>query len=242
MIKSESRGLVAVAALVIAAVVGVSGCTSGTSGEAGPAASAASSPNSGLLPTSAGVKPDSTEDVNSTKDMTGVVTTYSDADSPKNPYYSLIPYVCPFLPDSITRGNLGMTQIINGFGGQHSLLNLCNMQSEADANTGARLGIAVTMQATSFADVGASPTHTDIAKNVHIWRNVSGLIYKNAGDDDARTRVCNLAWGTFYGTAVVTVDVYENPAIDPCAKVVEVAKLAAPYLPSKPIQMRPNEG
>ncbi|WP_253660132.1 hypothetical protein [Williamsia maris] len=194
------------------------------------------------------MKPDSIEDVNSTKDMTGVVTTYSDADSPKNPYFDLIPYVCPFLPDSITRGKLGMTQISNGFAGQHRLLNLCNMQNEAAPLGGARLSISVTLQATSFTDVFASPTHTNVATSVPIWRNVTGLVYKNAGDDDdrsdgtPRTRVCNMVWGTFYGTARVAVLAGFGYRVDPCRKVVEVAKLVAPYLPSKPIQMRPTEG
>lgn len=139
-----------------------------------------------------------------------------------------------------------MTDIINGFGGQHSLLNLCNMNGPRGVG-GASLAISVTFQATSFSDVAASPTHTNIDRNVPIWRNVTGLLYKNTGDDFDRNdgtpqrRKCNIVWGTFYGTVIVSVFALFGYKIDPCAEAIEVSKLVGPHLPSKPIQMRPTE-
>ncbi|GGF44388.1 hypothetical protein GCM10007298_45160 [Williamsia phyllosphaerae] len=173
--------------------------------------------------------------------MTGVVTTYSDHENPKNPYFDIIPYVCPFLPDSLTRDKLKMTKKQTGFGGQHSLLQLCRMVTDTGPNYES-LSITVAIQATSFADVSAIPDHTTIETKVPIRSDVTGTVYKTRNDDRTSTKYCNIVWGTFYGSASVTVGVSNGYRAEPCEKVREYAPLIAPYLPSKPIQMRPTEG
>ncbi|WP_299575251.1 hypothetical protein [uncultured Williamsia sp.] len=179
--------------------------------------------------------------MNSTKDMTGVVTTLSDHDSPRNPYFDLIPNVCAFLPDSLTKDRLGMAEKNTGFAGKHSLLQLCNMATTSGPNY-EQLGLVVTIQATSIADVSSNPEHRDIDKSVPVWRNVTGVLYKNPADDTQGDQVCNLAWGTFYGSAVVTVSTTGGYKADPCSKAREFSAEIAPYLPSRPVQMRPSEG
>lgn len=232
-----SRRTTAVASAVLAAaLVAVVGCSSSAEGPDPQAASSSSNP--AALPTPAGTVPDSIQDINSTKDMTGVVTTYS---NDENPYLKLIPYVCTFLPDSLTKQVLGMETKQTGFGGQHTLLQTCSMAGPSGPNY-EQIGITVTVQATSYAEDTASPKHTNIARAVPIWRDVTGSLYQNPGDVSEDLVYCNLSWGTFYGSAVVTVYTRDGYRADPCDKAKEFAPKIAPLLPSRPVQMRPTEG
>ncbi|MBJ7291144.1 hypothetical protein [Williamsia sp.] len=235
-VHGPTRRTTAVASAVLAAaLVAVVGCSPSADGPAPQAASSSSNPDA--LPTPEGTVPDSIEDINSTKDMTGVVTTYS---NDANPYIKLIPYVCPFLPDSLTREKLGMVDKQTGFGGQHTLLQICNMGSATGPNY-EQLGITVTVQATSFSDATSTASINKIAEDVPVWKNVTGTVYKNSIDDTDEEKVCNIVWGTFYGSAVVSIFVSKGYVADACQKAPEVARMVAPFLPSTPSEMRPTE-
>ncbi|MBT0567151.1 hypothetical protein [Williamsia sp. CHRR-6] len=212
----------AYAAVSVTAVLVVAGCSDG-------------SPSVEKLPTSAGVVKDSIEDVNSNKDMTGVVTTIA---GDRNPYVRLIPYVCKFLPDSVTKA-LGMVRKQNAFGGQHKFLQACSMQSE-EFQTGGSIGLTISVQASTLAEVTGGERRKILKNNIELGSNVLGTSYKLDGDDGENFSTCNVVWGTFYGTAVSTVIAYRQGDLDSCSKAIGAARAVLPYLPRKPIQMRAN--
>lgn len=225
-----------VASLLAAVSLLAASCSS--SGSTAPSAASSSSSNSSILPTPSGTVPDSIEDVNSNKDMTGVVTQLS---GDKNPYNTLIPYVCPFLPDSLTQGKLGMSSKRTSFGGKHTLIQACDMATDTGPNY-EQLSIGVIIRSVSIADLLRVPGISVLRSGVRIAANVTGILYKLSTDDKGSAKFCNLAWGTFYGSAAVTVSVDNGYAADPCAKAVEVAPEISPFLPKEPLQMRPTEG
>ena len=56
--------------------------------------------------------------------------------------------------------------------------------------------------------------------------------------DPADPRTCRVLWGTFYGTAGVTVDRNDGNTMDPCRDVVALARAVHDYLPTRPDEMR----
>ncbi|MBT0568488.1 hypothetical protein [Williamsia sp. CHRR-6] len=210
--------------VVLMAVLLLAACS-----ESSPRSSGDNAPDSPV----SGVAKDSPADVNSTKDMTGVVMEYPPG---KNPYFNRMPDVCKFIPDSLMK-ELGMIRKKTGFDGSSELFQSCNMYGVPQEN-GAQLSISAGLYAQNISS-STDPSRNQIVNSkVDLGRNVIGTVYISPKTNVELLQNCFLDWGTFYGTASVNVGSARQAVADPCDGIVEIAKKILPYLPSKPYQLR----
>ncbi|MCE5290894.1 MAG: hypothetical protein LLG14_16875 [Nocardiaceae bacterium] len=168
-------------------------------------------------------------DVGSDEDLSGYTATVAAGDSP---YLDLLPSVCKRIPDLFftSRGMKPPDAISDDSG---SLLSLCNAVS---ANRKDPTGWAVTVGI--YADPISffkSESSLQIVKdNIAVGPDI-GTMFRDPED----VTTCRLQWGTFYGSAGVTIYPNMGNTMDPCRDIVEVAAAVHQYLPSRPNEMRP---
>ncbi|MBT0567665.1 hypothetical protein [Williamsia sp. CHRR-6] len=209
-------GVVAVVSVLV-----VAECSSGTSG----------SPNSDAakvvsVSVPADVPKDSIRDLNSTKDMSGVVTTIPENQSP---YVGNLPQVCPFLPKKPIEA-LGAEKILLNLDGEY--IQSCRFQPEGIEGWIAAAAIYTVpyyqfVNGDSYGIVGGPLTLPTGKPGVYLRNKVL-----------ADSRECVVAWGTFYGVAEVSYNRASDSSEDECARALEYAKIVEPALPREPAQMR----
>ncbi|MCX6469956.1 MAG: hypothetical protein NTW76_11675 [Corynebacteriales bacterium] len=214
--------------VLAATMLAVSACSSG-GGSAEPAASSSASIQSASV--APGVEKDSVLDLNSTKDMTGVVTTVPIG---KSPYDKNMPDICNFItPEAMSR--LGVASKDKGFSGSPLVAQNCSMSPSAnnDIFISAEIYVNNLQEHLSRPNlVKEQPNPLAIARGTNAYiltdRNYSGM-----------TNVCEVAWGTFYGTAAVSLT--DNlSAANICQRAINDAKIIAPLMPKSPSEMRPT--
>ncbi len=229
-----SRGIRMRGALVgvIAATVLASSACDSDGGGSGPAAPSSSS-NESSASVAAGVEKDSVLDLNSTKDMTGVVTTVPIG---KSPYDKNMPDICGFITQG-AMGKLGVVAKQKGFYGSPLVYQSCILRPPpsftVDFSISAEIYVNNLQEHLSVPNLKkVQPEPTKLFENVSAYKlrdsNVDGL-----------TNLCQLAWGTFYGTAVVTLT-DEKSSTNICERTLDAAKVLGPLMPKSPSQMRPT--
>lgn len=227
-------------AVLAAVVVATTACTSETTGEPTPTSASASAGASPAFPSESvppGVEKDSVLDLNSTKDMTGVVTTVPFGESP---YAAHLPDICTLVPATVME-ELGVTTKKRGFRGTQLVVQGCNMQH---LDTGdVTYNVTVGFYTNNLSEISA-PGKAVIQRNgVKISSKISGRTSKlpptEPGDPTFREQ-CGTAWGTFFGAIVVNYRTSKPESVDPCSKSESAARIIAPYMPKSPSEMRPT--
>ena len=216
------RGVVSVVAVLATVSLAATGCSSGGSGSSAPSAA-----NVQSVSVPPGVEKDSVRDLNSTKDMSGVVTTVPAADSP---YRGLLPSVCPLFPaealhkEAIQSAMKGLDQksfrscsfSYGGFGRKASSAGLYIQNIEE-----------LTSQNVSYKVRSAG---------IDLGGNVVGRTLQSVADPQSTE--CVVSWGTFFGSADVRYNADVGASEDPCLSAVQLARALRQYFPSSPSQMR----
>ena len=225
---------------VLAAVIATaSACTSQTAGEPTAGSASATGDNSPAFPSESvppGVQKDSVLDLNSTKDMTGVATTVSFADSP---YAAHLPDICTYIPDSVMQ-QLGVQTKKRGFRGTQLVTQSCVMLKRGSIKT--NYSVTVNFYTNNFAEISNPARTNTFQTGVQIGPKVVAATQrlKPLGPDDlAVENVCGTAWGTFFGSIVVNYRASDPPDPQPCSQSIAAAKLIVPLMPRSPSQMRP---
>ncbi|MBT0567661.1 hypothetical protein [Williamsia sp. CHRR-6] len=209
-------GVVAVVSVLV-----VAGCSSGTSG----------SPNSDAakvvsVSVPADVPKDSIRDLNSTKDMSGVVTTIPENQSP---YVGNLPEICPFLPRKQLEA-LGASKVTSAILSDY--IQSCAFQP--DSNQG-WVG-ASAIYTLPLYQYKSGQTYRVIREGVPLPGGRVGTLLRQRLDPDSRE--CVVAWGTFYGVAEVSYNRSADSSEDECQRALSYAEVVAPNLPTRPSQMR----
>ncbi|GGF38147.1 hypothetical protein [Williamsia phyllosphaerae] len=227
-------------AVMAAVMVATTACTSGTTGEPSPSTDNASAEASPAFPSESvppGVEKDSVLDLNSTKDMTGVVTTVSFADSP---YAAHLPDICTFIPQK-TMQQLGVETKKRGFRGTQLVSQACTMFKFDEAGN---ISYSVTINfftnnITELTEPGSVVLQNrDVRLTDKISATVSKLPATSPGDPTFRES-CQTSWGTFFGSINVDFRTSSPERLDPCSQSVEAATKIVSLMPKSPSQMRP---
>ncbi|WP_188493352.1 hypothetical protein [Williamsia phyllosphaerae] len=216
-------------------------CTSGTTGDPAPNTAIASAQTSPAFPSESvppGVKKDSVLDLNSTKDMTGVVTTVPFGESP---YAAHLPDICTFVPREVME-RLRVDNKRRGFTGTQLVSQACIMLRSAAGFVQANL--TVNFYTSNISEVLASDVAVVLEKDIRISAEISGTSKKlppSGPEDSTFEEECGTAWGTFFGAIVVNYRTRNPDEDDPCAGSINAAKIIAPAMPKSPSQMRPAQ-
>ncbi len=220
------RGLV----VGVVVVVVLAACGSGDGGSGGGPSSSVGGPS---VSVAAGVVKDSVLDLNSTKDMTGVVTTVPIG---KSPYDKNMPDICGFITQE-AMDKLGVATKKKAFSGSPLIFQSCQLMPALDSDLVISAGIYVN----NIQEHLSVPTLTRSGSNlVPIFASVSAHILTNDAFKalpDARR--CEASWGTFYGTATVGVSDFKLNG-NACWRAIEAAKILGPLMPRSPSVMRPT--
>lgn len=236
MLRRNTRLLIAVLATVM---VATTACTSGTTGDPAPNTAIASAQTSPAFPSESvppGVEKDSVLDLNSTKDMTGVVTTVP---INKSPYLDHLPDICALIPQTAMK-QLGVETRKLGFRGTQLISQVCAMQHLNEGSIAS--SVAVNFYTNSYQELTAPDISQTLERNIPIYKNVLGSLNKlpeSGPDNTTYKQECGTAWGTFFGGIVVRYRTSTPETVDPCARSVKAARIIAPYMPKSPSEMRP---
>ncbi|MBT0567664.1 hypothetical protein [Williamsia sp. CHRR-6] len=206
---------------VMVSVLVVAGCSSGTSGLPNSDAAKVVS-----VSVPADVLKDSIRDLNSNKDMSGVVTTIPENQSP---YVGHLPQVCPFLPKKPLEA-LGAKKIVLNLDGEY--IQSCRFQPDGIEGWGAAAAI-FTVPEYDYKD---NPAYKVIREGIMLPRNNKAFMMKSTSGGDSRE--CVVAWGTFYGVAETNYNASFDSSENECDRALAYAKIVAEYLSIKPSQMR----
>lgn len=230
------RAVLSVGAIAVCVGLAASACSSGsTAGVETASSSASASPAFPVESLPPGVEKDSVQDLNSTKDMTGVVTTVPFGQSP---YAAHLPDVCDFVPENYL-SQFGLLSKKRGFKGTQLVVQSCVMQGPGAS--GPDYSSSVSFYTNNIDEI-LEPSKVELLqKDVKLSSRVSGFVEKDrpfGPDDTASIRTCGTAWGTFFGAIVVDFR-SDTPSIpDPCAKSLDAAKFLVDGMPKSPSQMR----
>ncbi|WP_150116592.1 hypothetical protein [Williamsia herbipolensis] len=227
---------IGVSALGLVAVLGIAACSSDGTDNAPVASLSNPSPSSVAASASvpAGVEKDSVLDLNSTKDMTGVVTTVP---INKSPYIDHLPDICQFIPDSVVQ-QLGATRKKKGFTGTRLITQGCVIQPPLGELT---FSINAAIYVNNIRELLTRPENRIFRSNVEIASSLRGTAFQDTGVDlnDGRGyENCRVAWGTFYGAAVISFDINPGYKANTCERAISAAQEIAPFMPKSPSQMR----
>lgn len=226
----------------IAVCVGLvaSACSSGsTAGVDAASSSASASPAFPVESLPQGVQKDSVEDLNSTKDMTGVVTTVPFGQSP---YAAHLPDVCGFVPAALTE-KFGFTSRRKGFTGTQLVAQACNFQ-HFDPSGSPDYTMTVGFYTNNIQELLRPDRVIILQSGIRISPRVTASLNRliPAGSDDLTAlQTCSTSWGTFFGAATVSFRFLAEPPVDSCQQSLEAAKIFAPSAPKSPSQMRPSQ-
>ncbi|MGU3291569.1 hypothetical protein [Williamsia sp. M5A3_1d] len=216
--------------VLAATVVAVSACSSG-GGSADPAPSSSANIQSASVAPS--VEKDSVLDLNSTKDMTGVVTTVPIG---KSPYDKNMPDICGFItPEAMNK--LGVDSKKKGFVGSPLVYQNCTLKKSISNDSIFAANIFVNNLTEHMSAPSLKPVGTG---EVAIFSNVRGFELRDSDTNDVGGPYsCEVAWGTFYGTATTQlIDFKSEDRI--CDRTLAAARILGPLLPKSPSQMRPT--
>jgi hypothetical protein len=215
-------------------------CSSGSPGRVaadGSSSSAPSSPGFVVESTPPGTPKDSVLDLNSTKDMTGVETTVTYADSP---YAAHFPDICTLIPDSLLP-QLGVISKERGFTGTQLQSQACFMLGASDPQGRPIGSITVSFFINNIQELQDPDTVMTLRKGIRVNDKITAVLTRvnpYGPTDTEYVNQCQLTWGTFFGGIGVSYKA-ETPNQDPCAKATDAGRLIAPYMPKSPSQMRP---
>jgi hypothetical protein len=213
--------------------VAVSACGSGGSGGE-VSSSAPSSAGVSSMPVPPGVPKDSVLDLNSTKDMTGVVTTVPIGQSP---YDENMPDLCAFLPQSAL-DLVGMVAKKKSFYGPKLITQSCQLTPAPSESGGA--GIDFTAYVNNIGEYLANPDIAKIDEIVLMEPAVRATVVRARGTDFTEGAWgCGVVWGTFFGTASISILDFDTDK-DICLRAVVAARKLAPFMPKSPSEMRPT--
>jgi len=235
-LRRNTRLSIAVLAAIMAATTA---CTSGTTGDPAPSSASASAEASPAFPSESvppGVEKDSVLDLNSTKDMTGVVTTVP---IDKSPYPAHLPDICTLIPQSVMN-QLGVNNKKRGFRGTQLISQACNMQHLDAGNV--TYSITINFYTNNYEEITKPSKSETLRRNIPIYRGImasSNKLPRTGPDDTTYTEECGTAWGTFFGAIVVRYDTVTPESTDPCASAVDASRIIAPFMPKSPSEMRP---
>lgn len=238
--RTRIRASLSVGAIAVCVGLAASACSSGsTAGVDSASSSASASPAFPVESLPPGVQKDSVQDLNSTKDMTGVVTTVAGTDSL---YVDYLPDICNFVPADVM-SKLDVQNKRLGFRGNRLVSQVCSLQHYDSGLI--TFSIAVNFYVNNFMEITQPSRAVIQRRGVQIVPGVSGDVIKlpESGPDDATFRQeCGTAWGTFFGSIVVRFrNDADAPGIDACARSVQAAQSIAPSMPKSPSQMRPRQ-
>lgn len=233
------RAVLSVGAIAVCVGLAASACSAGsTAGVESASSSASASPAFPIESLPPGVQKDSVQDLNSTKDMTGVVTTIPIGQSP---YVRHLPDVCGFVSPQLMQ-KFGLVSKRKGYSGQDLIVQSCTMQA-LDNEGLASSTVTISFFTNNIAEI-SNPSKTALVKpNVRISDKVVGQIRKPVpatSDDQTALQTCDTSWGTFFGAIIVSYRSLANPQSDLCGNSLEAAKLFASSAPRSPSQMRPS--
>lgn len=234
--KGTIRSTTCASVLGLVSILAISACSSGSTGDSPVAQSSSTSSSAGAPSESvpAGVTKDSVLDLNSTKDMTGVVTTIP---IDKSPYIDHLPDICQLIPDSVVR-QLGATRKKKGFTGTRLVTQSCLLQPPSGALSYA---ISANIYVNNIRELIEQPSTKLVERDVPLSTRVVATVFQNSGsdlNDGDGFETCRVAWGTFYGSATINFNINPGFSADTCARAIEAAKAIAPYMPQNPSQMR----
>ncbi|MBT0566258.1 hypothetical protein [Williamsia sp. CHRR-6] len=210
-------------------------CGSDTSGTANttPSSSVApSAPASTTIKLPPGIAKDSPQDLNSTKDMTGVVTTVPGT---KSIYIDYLPDVCKFIPDSVVT-QLGAVSKEKAFNRPRLVLQSCVFGAPDSA-----FGLIAGVYINNIQELIGNSDNRILNPSLKLTDKITAVLYQDTNLDlpDGRgNENCRVSWGTFYGTADVEARSIPGYRSNPCERVVDAARKIAPYMPTRPAQMR----
>ncbi|GAB2650793.1 hypothetical protein GCM10027169_15980 [Gordonia jinhuaensis] len=172
--------------------------------------------------------------VNSTKDLSTVTATIDGADSP---YLYRLPNICPRFPDgALVKAGIDPSLGLNPFSGRTtSLLQSCELTASDPSGQNPQLwGVAIGITSNNIDElINQSRIHV-VKSNVAIGPH-SEFVYHSDGDTALD---CEAAWGTFFGAVMLNYSGNTWYPNDPCAKVVDIARVLYPYIPSRPGRRR----
>ena len=243
--RTRCRAVLSIGAIALSVGLAASGCSSGStagvesaSSSASASASASASPAFPSESVAPDVQKDSVEDLNSTKDMTGVITTIPGSESP---YIDYLPNICRFV-SAKTMAALGVQTKRLGFRGTRLVSQVCSLQHLTSGSVTS--SIAVNFYINNIEEITQPSRAVFQQKNVRVSPEISGDVIKlpeSGPGDTTFQRECGTAWGTFFGAIVVRFrDDVGTPGVDPCAVSLQAARLLAPEMPKSPSQMRPQ--
>lgn len=233
------RAVLSVGAIAVCVGLAASACSSGsTAGVETASSSASASPAFPVESLPPGVQKDSVEDLNSTKDMTGVVTTVPFGESP---YAAHLPDVCQFIPNSVST-KFGMSVKRKAFRGTQLVVQTCDMQQLSPEGE-VQSSITVSYYINTIQDI-LNPSKAEVVTpQVQLTDKVVGTVNRSipsSPDDATSLESCGTAWGTFFGAILVIFRYFDQQNPSACEKSVEAARLIAPAAPRSPSQMRPS--
>ncbi|MGU3292472.1 hypothetical protein [Williamsia sp. M5A3_1d] len=226
------RGKITVASLAAVVAVVASACGGGDPGGSAASSVAPSVAGVSSVPVPAGVAKDSVLDLNSTKDMTGVVTTVPIGESP---YDENMPDICPFIPQS-AMDQLGMGLKEKSFSGRKLVTQSCILSRPGVTQYDEQYDATISVN--NFAEYKTNPRFVFVRENFQISSKLTGSVIRNRTVDfPPNVSRCEVSWGTFYGTASVA---FLNAKSDSeiCERAEIAAKVLAPGMPKSPSEMR----
>lgn len=216
--------------VLAATVMTASACSSG-GGSAEPAASSSASIQSASV--APGVEKDSVLDLNSTKDMTGVITTVPIG---KSPYDKNMPDICNFITPQVM-SELGYDAKKKGFDGSPLVYQNCALTRSTSTDIILGVGIFVN---NIKEHLSAPSLRRATPGTTRIFANVDAYQLRDTGTNDVGGPYsCEIAWGAFYGTATVQITDYKSEDRI-CDRALAAARILGPLLPKSPSQMRPT--
>lgn len=234
------RAVLSVGAIAVCVGLAASACSSGsTAGVDAASSSASASPAFPVESLPPGVQKDSVQDLNSTKNMTGVVTTLP---ANQSPYIDHLPDVCSFVDsDQMRRLNLRTKKL--AFKGTRLVGQACSLQG-FDASGNLQATILLGFYTDNIQQITAPERAVVIALDVPITQNISGIKSKlppTSPDDPTFMDSCSTSWGTFFGAITVDFNRGEGSSVDPCSASTDAARVLVGTMPRSPSQMRPAQ-
>ncbi|MEH3155420.1 MAG: hypothetical protein PGN29_08745 [Gordonia paraffinivorans] len=233
---TQIRAVLSAGAIAVCVGFAASACSSGsTAGVESASSSASASPAFPVESLPPGVQKDSVFDLNSTKDMTGVVSTVPFGQSP---YAAHLPDVCAFVPSSLIQ-QFGLSTKRKGYKGTQLVVQTCTMQNLSRGGLPAS-SVTISFFTNNIEEISDPSKSSVVTPRVAISDRVNGSVRKPVPSNLADIQTCDVDWGTFFGAVIVSFRSLESPPPDLCARALDAARLFAPHVPKSPSQMRPS--
>ncbi|MCP2160787.1 hypothetical protein LX12_001974 [Williamsia serinedens] len=234
------RAVLSVGAIAVCVGLAASACGSGsTAGVETASSSASASPAFPVESLPPGVQKDSVFDLNSTKDMTGVVTTVPFGQSP---YAAHLPDVCNFVPQTLM-DRFGFEGKRRGFRGTQLVAQACNLQHQG-ADGLPDYSATIGFYTNNISEVLRTDRVSILRRDVTLSPSVSATLNRlipASSEDLTALQTCSASWGTFFGAISVSFRYFAEPPRDSCNEAVAAAKLFVSSAPKSPSQMRAAE-